>query len=155
MIAKNENTGAVTFKIDCTAYVVLNMLIEQISQKPVKVVFLGRLAFVLDTIVLENYNNKPFLNIYQIHTSNSTGFKTKDISTVWSSLSMEEFSNFNIVDFSLQRAAPDNSNRRHYSMLILAQLNNDNITAYYFNDIVVERYQDEDSRPLFNLYQNR
>ena len=99
MIAKHENIGGVTFKIDCTAYVVLNMLIKQISKKSVKVVYLGRLAFVLDTIVLENYNNKPFLNIYQVHTSNSTGYKTKDISTVWSSLSMEEFSNFNIVDF--------------------------------------------------------
>ena len=39
-------------------------------------------------------------------------------------------------------------------MLILVQLKNDNITAYYFNDIVVDRYQDEDSLPVFKLYQN-
>lgn len=154
-LAGIDPSTPVTIKLDATGFTVFNMLVEQITQKPIKVRYMGRLLFILDNVVLENYNNRPFLNIYQVQSSANNGTRSKDALTVWSSLSMEEFSNANIVDFSLRRVSADTDRLRHYSMTIVVQLKADNITSYYFNEIKVYCKNEKDEVPVFKLSQQK
>lgn len=123
--------------LPATRWKVINVLMEQFFSKSLKTFYMGKLLYVLDSIVLENYNNKPFLNIYQVVRVPNSNPKQADLSMVWSSLSMDTFSSFDIREFAVTRKQLDSTSLRDYLLHILLIRNNAPVTAYMTNEISV------------------
>lgn len=118
-----------------TRWYVVDILMSQIYSKSLKAVYMGKLLYVMDSIVLESYNNKPYLNIYQVfRLSNS---KYLDLKLVWSSLSRDEFADHNIVEFSVVRDLPDRQMARNYILQILMEKVQSREVIYIENEVMV------------------
>ena len=135
----------VTF--NATKWLILNILMEQFFSKSLKTFYLGKMLYVLDSIVLENYNNKPFLNIYQIVMLPLSVPRSADLVMVWSSLSIDQFSEFNITEFAVVKAAADEEGLRQYVLNVVMQNTERFVNAYTATYVTI--YDDGDGeRPI-------
>lgn len=135
-LRRNSNNGPARFHVPATQWTVVNVLIEQFFSKSRKTFYRGKLLYVLDSIVLENYNNKAFLNVYQV-TRKSNPNNNADFSLVWSTLSLDQFSLFDIVEFAVSKKVEDCKVYREYDLHILMVKSDTGEVAHMKNQIKI------------------
>ena len=100
-IVQNPQSNPPDKIIDAEQYELSGSVASLYTSKNSQVMYLGDLYFSLNTIMIENYNDRGYLNIY----NGAKSGRVIQPTLLWSSLSSEQFANCDLLIYKVTRLA--------------------------------------------------